>query len=68
MFALVRYQIDEKTGIIPVNNITNFAPEVLMDFNTNVYCDASWTRKGNTKGSFYLTKILHLGGEKSRFR
>lgn len=67
MFALVRYELDGKTGVIPVTNIRNFAPEDLMDFNSDINYDAFWAGDGSTEGGFYLAKILHLAGEYSRF-
>lgn len=39
--------MDGKAEIIPANNIKNFAPEDLMDVNTDVYYDAFWTGDGN---------------------
>ncbi|KAH6920154.1 hypothetical protein HPB50_028859 [Hyalomma asiaticum] len=65
MYALVRFVEDktDKRYVIPVDDITNFAPKHDLDFDNTVPYDAYWFDKDDDDNSgIYAVQILKLAG------
>lgn len=58
MYAFVRFQDDNAKVIVPCNDIKNFSPTGLADFNSGRWYDVWW--EDNNQSGYYRAQIIKI--------